>query len=315
MMRKLAPIALFLILAPLCAGPLMAQAWKGRGRLQGQVVDPEGGPVRGAKVTLHQKDLADSGPPPMVTDKKGRWSYLGLKGGLWSIIIETENFMRSEGIVKVNEFGGPGKPIHVELKPPAMEPAQNLAAEAVDRGNELLQAGDATAARAEYEKALDDAGEASRPVLLRAIAQTWALDGAEDKAIELLEQSLTLAPEDSLTLKLLINVLLDAGRDEEAKPYIARLPAEEKLDEQARLNLGIDLYNRGEMEGALEQFRQAIADFPESADAYYYRGLVHMAREENDAARADLQRFVDLAPADSPRAGEARQFLEYLTSQ
>ncbi len=314
MTRKIAPFATSLTLILLLGTPLLAQDWAGRGRMQGRVVDPEGEPVKGARVTLHQKDLPGNGPPAFETDKKGRWSYLGLKGGMWSIIIETEEFMRSEGIVKVNEFS-PGKPIHVELKPMMVEPAQNLAAAAVDRGNELLAAGDGAGARAEYEAALPDAGEASRPALLRAIAQTWAMEENSDKAVELLEESLTLAPDDTLTLKLLINVLLSAGRDEEAKPYIARLPAEEKLDVGARLNLGIDLYNQGEMDGALEHFEKAIEDYPDSPDAYYYRGLVLMARQENEAASADLETFISLAPADSPQIAEARQFLEYLGSQ
>jgi len=299
----------------LLAHPLTAQDWRGKGRVQGQVLDPENKPVPGAEVSLWFGEAEGVGPPPLVTDKKGRWSYLGLAGGSWAIHIVAESYMISEGSITVREFGPPSPPIRITLKPPAVDPEIKQLADLIDRGNELLMAGDHAEARAAYEEVLPDVPASSRPSLLRALAQTWAGDGNSEKAIELLKESRALAPEDTLTLRLLINVLLEANRDEEAKPLIAILPSEEKLDLPTRLNLGIDLFNKGAMEGAVEHFEKAIADYPEEADSYYYRAMVSMGNAKNAEAAADFEKYLSLAPADAPLVDDVKQFLEYVKGQ
>ena len=310
---QLVLIALFLVLFSTL--PLGAQEWKGKGRLQGKVTNPDGEPVADAEVFLLYGEDGDSGPPPISTDKKGRWSYLGLVGGSWTIRIVTEEYMISEGAVQVKEFGPPSPPIQIELKPPAFDRAMVEVAEQLDRGNALLQAGDHLAARAEYEKALPNVPEESKASLLRALAQTWAGTGDNDRAVELLQESLALTPDDGLTRQLLINVLIDAGRKDEAAPLIEQMGDGETLDITTRLNLGIDLYNKMDMEPALVHFEKAIVDFPKEADPYYYRGMVKMNQGINDQAIESFRKYLELAPEDSPTRAEVQQFLEYLESQ
>jgi hypothetical protein len=74
--------------AALCA-PASAQDWKGRGRAQGRVVDEAGEPIAGASVRLYT-GLGKSGPAPFLTNKKGSWSHLGLKLGMWTVEITAE---------------------------------------------------------------------------------------------------------------------------------------------------------------------------------------------------------------------------------
>ncbi len=314
-MRSIARPLVIALAALLFAAPLLAQAWKGTGRIQGLVVDPAGEPYKGARVTL-RRDPGDpgSGPEPFTTDKKGRWSYLGLAGGQWTVRIETEEYLASEGTVTIRERGGPGRPLEVQLQAPTPGEAQKTAADLVERGNELLQAGKFTAAREAYGEAMAGGEAGMKPALLRGIAQTWIQEGESTEAIELLEQSLALAPDDAVTLKLLIGVLLAEGRDEEAKPWIARLPEGEKLDTASRLNMGIELYNQNDLDGALVHFEQAIADFPEDPEGYYYRGLTFLGQERSAEAAADLRKVLELDP-ESAKAEEARQFLEYLEGQ
>jgi tetratricopeptide (TPR) repeat protein len=311
-MQRLIQHLLTGLLVLLLTHPLSAQDWKGKGRVQGQVLDPEDKPVQGANISLWFGGAEGVGPSPLVTDKKGRWSYLGLAGGSWTIHIVTESYMISEGTVMVREFGAPSPPIRITLKTPTVDPEIKRLADLLDRGNELLMVGNHSAARAAYEEVLPVVPESSRPSLLRALAQTWAGDGNSEKAIELLKESRALAPEDMLTLRLLINVLLEADRDDEAKPLIAILPSDQKLDLATRLNLGIDLFNKGEMEGAIEHFEKAIADYPEEADSYYYRAMVNMGNEKNAEAATDFEKYLSLAPADAPLVDDVKQFLGYV---
>ncbi len=308
--RSLATVSAAALL--LAAVPAGAQAWKGKGRLQGKIVDPEGNPYAGAKITLHLPDQPDLGPEPFTSDKKGRWSYLGLTGGQWKIIIETEEYLVSEGTLKVNESGGPGQPVIIELKSPSPEQIQDTAVIEVQRGNELFKAGNFTEARAAYEIAMETIDAGSKPAVLRGIAQTYRFEEQNDKALETFQKALELDPDDIETLKLVVNVLLAEGRNAEAEPYIARLPAEEKLDAASRLNMGIELYNGGDLDGALKHFDQAIVDYPEESDGYYYRGLCLLGKEQNEDAASAFQKYLEIAP-DGPRAAEAKQFFEYLS--
>ena len=47
----------------------------------GVVLDHEGNPVQGAEVFYEMLQDRQSGPSPFVTNKKGQFSFLGLKGG------------------------------------------------------------------------------------------------------------------------------------------------------------------------------------------------------------------------------------------
>ena len=90
------------------------------------------------------------------------------------------------------------------------------------------------------------------------------------------------------------------------------------------VNVGINLMNQNKAKDALPFFEKAIARFPNDPDAYYYRGLTNVQlgsaiapdnKEEGDkllaAGKADLQKFVAMAPAD-PNAEVAKKMLEQL---
>ncbi|MGH7336810.1 MAG: carboxypeptidase-like regulatory domain-containing protein, partial [Myxococcota bacterium] len=115
--HRIAPLAAIVALAfaPSLAAPLAAQEWSGRGRLNGVVSDESGEPIAGAAIRLRHEKIPDSGPDDMKTDKKGRWSKLGLLGGAWTILVAAEGYAPSQGTVTVNEFQ-PNSPIVLELR-------------------------------------------------------------------------------------------------------------------------------------------------------------------------------------------------------
>ena len=296
--------------------PAMAQDWKGRGRLNGVVVDENNEPVVGATVTITWKETGQ-GPDPMITSKKGRWATLGLGGGLWKIKIVKEDYLISEGQAPVREAQiGPGQTLRIILKPIPIEQKQADLSAILEEGNVLLQAGDFPSARTKYEEVLAEieAGEAGRGQILRAIARTHYQEGNPDLAITSLKQTLAEFPGDADTLQLLIGLLTAEERNEEAETYIAQLPEGAKLDSNIALNRGIEHYNAGEMEPALEAFQRVIADHPESPEGYYYRGLVFLSQGKSEEAITDFTKMLEIAP-EHPNASEATEFLKYLQSQ
>lgn len=347
-LKRRAPVAAALLaLVCLAAGaPAFAQSWAGRGRLQGTIKDEQGKPVEGATITLRKGtdrvDPKTDGPKPITTDKNGKWSILGLAQGTWGILIEKEGYVPSEGQAPVNEFG-PAQPINVTLKvvpKEAIEAAQKQAEQSsatgqakalLGQGNDLLAAAHAAnpsdkaklaQARTAYEQGMAklDSAKLDKPEQQAAVAETKlsvlqaiaGIDvelGENDKAIARLKEILAAKPDDVAVTQLLINTLMTAGKDEEAKTYMAKLPAGAKVDANVTLNLGIDAYNKGDMDKAFNYFDQVVKDYPDHADAYYYRGLVLVNKGKNAQAKADLQKFLELAP-NSPNAEMAKEFLK-----
>jgi tetratricopeptide (TPR) repeat protein len=318
---------LFLVIAGLLAStvPLSAQAWAGKGRLQGEIRDEQGKPIEGAKITLRQgtervKPEAD-GPKAITTGKNGKWSVLGLAGGPWGILIEKQGYMPSEGQVAVNEFAV-AQPINITLKVVPKE-VQQKAAEAsgnakakaaIEEANALLGQNKYADARARYEQALgflevDDPD--LKASIQRTIARTWFEEGKTDQAIDTLKKSLEVKPGDVETLQLLSTLLVSAGREKEAEAYMAKLPAGTKVDPNSLLNLGIKLFNEKDLTGALDKFDRAVKDNPDLATAYYYRGLTYLGLNKTAEAKADFQKLLELDP-NNPNAEEAREFIKSL---
>ncbi|HYO16071.1 MAG TPA: tetratricopeptide repeat protein [Thermoanaerobaculia bacterium] len=304
--------------------PVWGQAWAGKGRLQGQVRDESGKPIQGAKVVL-RKDVTDrvvestDGPKAILTDKNGRWSILGLAGGEWGVLIEKEGYMVSEGRLKVNEFG-PAQPVNVTLKvipKEVIEQAEKQsetgqAKAALEQGNALLQQQKYAEARAAYEAGMAKLPDSSlHPAILRAIADTYHKEGNTDQAVAALKKALALAPQDPVTLQLMVNLLAAAGREAEAKTYMEQLPQGTTVDPAVLLNLGIKAFNEGKMDQAFAEFDRVVKENPQLPDAYYYRGLVYLNQGKNAEAKADFQKLVELDP-NHANAAEAREFLKDL---
>lgn len=342
---------LFALVLVLAAPMAQSQEWIGRGRAHGVIRDENDQPIEGAKVTLHLPGQPEEGPDPVFTDKKGRWAVGGLEGGPWTVIIEVEGYLLSEGSFNVDEFRA-ARPLVVNLTPiPKEDLIDQRAAEAklqLDEGNTLLQEGKYAEARGKYEQALTNLEPEYHPLVLQGIASTYLGEENTEQALATLEQALALDPgnpdvlraqarayyqagsvdrsigslqaivagnpDDVATMQLLIDLLVREGREEEAATYMAKLPEGQHLAPDTVLNTGIALYNNNDLDGALAQFDRAVEENPDLPDAYYYRGLVNLGKGNNEQAAADLTKFLELAP-DHAKASEAREFLKYLTPE
>jgi len=349
-MKRSACSLLFAAAILLVSLPAQAQQWAGRGRLQGQVIDSDGKGVAGATVTLRWGKDPTLGPTPLKTDKNGKWSFLGLAGGAWTIVIEAEGFKGSEGQASANEFG-PSPAIRVQLNRPTKEELKaaqphSEAMEALESGNSLLQQQKWAEARAAFEKALPDvkdaAGQASvlttiagtylqeknsaaaietlnkvlvltptDPAPQRTLAAAYYSGGQKDQGIKAMQAYLTLAPQDTEATQLLVDWLVDAGREPEAKEWMAKMPAGAKVDPSALLNIGIRQYNEGKLAEAVQSFDRVVQENPDMADAYYYRGLAYLGSSKMKEAKADFEKLLALAP-NGEHAADAKAFLKEL---
>ncbi|MDA8017794.1 MAG: tetratricopeptide repeat protein [Thermoanaerobaculia bacterium] len=348
---RLLPFALCLLASLLVVGDALAQSWAGKGRLRGSVKTEDGKPIEGAEILLY-KDSEGNGPEPLYTNRKGRWEYLGLTGGDFTIRVTAEGYIPSEGLVTVNEYGSNRTP-PIDMNLRSLKDIQDKEASRVggllDQANAKMRAGDWSGARAGYEEvkaamndpaqvrqvdlaiaethlqegntqeartrfqALADGEEdpVRKAALLQRVARSQYDEGNVDASLETLESALVLVPEDVATLRMAIDILVSEGREADAEPYMNRLPAGEKVDANALLNVGIAAYNEGNIETALEKFERVLGDYPDNPNAHYYVGLCYLSQGTNDKARAHLEKLLELAP-DHEKATEAKEFLTYL---
>lgn len=76
-----------------------------------------------------------------------------------------------------------------------------------------------------------------------------------------------------------------------------------------RLQLAVGYYQDGKFEIALDEVKQAIAIYPQSADAYGMRGLIYSSMGENGLAEENFQRALKLAPHNPDIANNYGSFL------
>jgi len=295
------------------AQDVFAQAWSGAGRAKGVVTDHEGNPVKGAKVELVMILDRDTGPPALTTDKKGKFSKLGLKGGTWWVKVNADGFKLWTGPYEIYSHSAPEN-LEVKLEPLAEEvlraQKQFKAQDRLDAAKELAAKGDLEGARAEYLAAIDELDQQDHPVVLAVLASTYMGEGDMTKAKEILQQSLAINPEHISSLKTMAAIYAAEGNMEGAEALLAKIPADEVIHANTTMNLGMAHYNKGEMEQAKNFLDRTIRDHPDVPLAYYFRGLINLSLEP-DAAKVDFKKFIELAP-DLPQVAEAQEYLTYL---
>src|SRR5262249_18892862 len=162
------------------------------------------------------------------------------------------------------------------------------------KGTQLLDAKDYAGAREQYEKAL--AQVPGNAAILRGIARCQYGEKKTDEAIATLKTVLEKEPNDTSTTLLLANLQLEAGKLEDGKATLAKVPPDAIKDPGVYINLGVLMLNKKEAQSAWEQFDRAVKLKPDEADAYFYRGLAAYQAKRKPEAKADFQKYLELAP-------------------
>lgn len=316
-MHRFSTIAVALLIV-LMAIPGAAQV-RGKGRLQGQIVDKDTGkPVGGATITIN---IADGSTAPIVVkaNDKGRWSALGMINGGWNVDIDAPGYQPArKGPVPVSEFQmSPSMKIEltaIVVKPPEPEAVAAPAGptipqeviDAVNAGQDFLAQQKYTEAVTEFEKALPALPENMQ--LKQIAAQAYYKAGDLKKAVALLEIVTAADAANTGVAVLLTNLYLENNQLAEARARLATLPGDAITDPNVWVNIGILFINKEKPEEALTYFTRAVDMDMTQAASFYYRGLANLQLKKMKDAKADFQKAVSLAP-DSSEGRDAAQML------
>jgi tetratricopeptide (TPR) repeat protein len=315
-MRRSLNLAAVAVLALLVASASMAQV-RGRGRLQGNVVDESGKPVAGASITVAPADGSTT-PIKSKTDAKGRWSALGLTGGQWNVDIEAPGFQPSRGSANVSELQMI-PPIKTTLQKAVVQEAEVPASEiktapsvpqealdAVNAGQAFMEAQKYKEAVAEFEKALVHLPDNAS--LQQVLAQAYYKAGDVAKAIAMLEKVTAADPSNTPLALLLTNLYLENGQLDQGRAMLQNLPAGSVTDPTVYVNVGILFLNKNNPADALTYFGKAVDLDMTRPESYYYRGLAAVQLKKMKEAKADFEKVVELAP-ESAEGRDAKQML------
>lgn len=301
--RSLCAAMLFAVVSPAAA-----QDWKGTGRLEGRILDPDGKPVEGATVKLDYP--ARGGGPTVKTDKKGRWAYLGIVAGPWNIDVEAPGFATRKGVVNLPSEGARVAPIEMRLEKarPAGPPPEVL--QTLGKAEEAYKAGRHAEAIAEYQRLL-----ALRPDLATTIHQQlgFAFIQMKDypKALEHLRKVMEADPANAQIRAIAAQAALEGGMIDEGRKLLEGIDETTITNPDVFFNMGVNFLNANRPEDAIVYFGKAVAVDAAYADGYFRRALAYIQVNRVPEAKADLQKVIALTP-EGAQADAARKALEQL---
>ncbi len=296
------------VVAIAVAVPAAAQEWRGQGRVAGKVTDPAGKPVEGVTVTATMPSSGNRGPKPVTTNNRGDWSIGGIAGGQWALDFSKDGFKTRSITVPVSEASRiPPMTVVIDPAPVVVDPNEVIREKLTEAAG-LMTTKQFAEARKIYE-----ALAAEYPTVKQfkpLIARAYHGEGNTAKAIETLQEAVAADPSAIEVQVLLGTLLIEAGRLDEGQKVLSAIDAGKVTDPSVLVNIAIGLINDKKPAEAITWLDKCIAAFPADHNAYYYRGISHLSLDNRAAAKADLEKFVAIAPADAPELPTAKKILE-----
>ena len=303
----------FIALLAFIAGSALAQAGRGRGRINGKVFDKDGKPVVGAQVNLTFEGGAEF---DAVTDDKGVWGVIGLGTGTWTVTVKAPGYLPVSQSVYVRQLErNPPVEIRLEQEAAGSGVVQDEASFAdLEQGNALFAEGRYDSALVMYEEFVKKNPGAYQVYL--NIGDCHRETGDYGKAIEAYNQLLKDAEADTaggktMTAKGLAAIglcYLRQGNFEEAQGYFVRSIEVAPEDELLPYNVAEIYFSNQDIDRAQKYFEMAAEIKPDWPDPYLKLGYVFLNKADMAKAAEYFEKFLKLEP-ESPRAEQVKAIL------
>lgn len=285
----------------------------GEARINGKVVDAvTKEPIPGATVLMtNSKGAGRTFKQEYKVDKDGTYAIFVLDGTIKYDIVYSAPGHASESYNDVKlKLGEPNKK-DVELQPAgAATPAKGAppadpAVLAYNEGAKLANEGKVDEAIAKIEEAVT-----AKPDLIaghEALAGLYLRKKEYPKAIASANKSLEYDTDNADMAEILYDAYTATGDTAKAAEYKKKMPANPSV----LFNDAAKLINSQKDNEAEPLLKQAIAADEKFAPAYYELGMIYVRSGKNAEAKANLQKYVELAPTGRDVA-TAKEMLNYL---
>jgi tetratricopeptide (TPR) repeat protein len=294
----------------LLASFVIAQDWTGQGRQVGYVYDEEGNPLEGVKVKLFF--VKTQSGFETATDKKGKWSAMGVKGGQWYIDFELVGYEPKKIMTNILDYRQVNKPIEINMKKVEGLFVTEDMKEEYRKGIDLFNEG-------KYEESI--------PVLTTVVEkfpdayivymnighsyfQMENYDEAEKNYLKVLEREADHV--DSLIG--LGNCYMNRSDTEKAMEWYNKIEFEKIEDATVLYNVGTIFYNNSKFDEAMKYYKKAVEVQEDFLDAIYQLGLTYLTKGSNAEALVQFENYLKFDP-DSSKAAQVQGFIDYLKKQ
>ncbi len=294
-----------LALSILFAGAAFAQI----SAIEGDVVGPDGQPVKGAQILIEREDMKGT-YKGAKTDKKGHYIYNGLPLGLYkvTVIVDGKNV---DFVDKVKTSLGEPKDVNFDLKAQAQQQAAQKKAMQTGTLTPEMERGMSKEQKEAYEKkakenaatlaknkVLNDAFNAGKEAL---VAKNY------DAAVDSFKKASEIDPNQNVIWAQLGEAYIDAGNSktgaEQQTAYDQGLQAYQKAielkpdDASYHNNYALALVKDKKLPEAQAELTKAAQLDPTNGGKYYYNlGAVLINGNQNDAAAEAFKKAIELDP-------------------
>jgi tetratricopeptide (TPR) repeat protein len=300
----------------LAAGLAVGQAGRGVARMGGDVVDNDGKPVPGAKVTA-LFDQPGGSAFETITNKKGEWGFMGLGTGNWRVIVTAKGYLPVTVSAYVRQLEkNPKVLVKLEKQAAGSGVVEDEATfQTLEEGNVFFKDGKYDTALTMYDEFLSK-NPGAYQVLLN-IGDCYREKGEYDEAIEKYSRLVEQAANDvtmgkSLSAKGLAAIglcFMKQGKLAEAQDYFKRSIEMAPQDENLPYNVAEIYFSSQNTDEAIRYFEIAIQIKPDWPDPYYRVALCYLNKGDNAKAAESLEKFIKLEP-ETERAVQAKAILE-----
>jgi predicted Zn-dependent protease len=286
---------------------------KGKLRLTGKVFNEAGQPVEGADVRAAKKGEANPQMFEAKTNKDGEWTIRDIAAGEWVIEAVKEGIGIAEATETLTD-ADKNKIVNLTIKPKADPNAELQAMH--KQAVELAQAGKPAEARKIWETLL-----AKHPNMHQFHGLIGTMYAAEDnptKGLEHLKLVLEKDPGNVDYQVLSAELMMETGNREAADKILSTVDITKVKDPRAFINSAINKINSGDKaqaEAAIQIIDKLMPQFPQEHMLLYLRGRANIAATKLPEAKADLEKYVAVAPPTAPQLADAKKLLEQLTKK
>jgi len=302
-MKKIAFITLILVLS---AGLVLSQSYRGQGRLKGKVTDEEGKPLQGVKVKLFS--VRGQSGFELTTNAEGEWTANYIRGGGYNIDFLKAGYEPKSISTSIPEATN-NPPVEVKLKKAAGLMITDELRAALEAGNKLFAETKFEEAGKVYEDLV-----AKNPdvyILHKNVGNCRFELQQYDLAEAAYQKVLEKEPGNADIILLIGNCYANRGEADKAMEWYNRIEFEKITDPTVLYNIGTSFTKQSKFEDALKYYKRSVEVQKDYLDGLYQLGLTYLALGRNPEAIPPFEDYLKIDP-DSPRAGQVRNFLEFL---
>lgn len=285
------------ILSVLLVNSLSAQSGRGKGRINGRVLDESGKAIPNAKILLLYEDKIIK--IETTSDKSGKWAALGLGTGKYRIKASAKGYIPTQTLVFVRQLSR-NEPVIFKLKQADRPVASEELMKFLDQGNKYFDEKKYDEAIPSFQKLLDEHPELYK--VKYKIADCYREKKDFDKALQIYEEVIVTAKEKkdintaAEAMGTIGGMYLNKKDLKKAQLYFQQSIEMNPKNEILAYNVGEINFDSNNVDNAIKYFKIAATIKPTWSVPFMKLAYCYLNKGDNANAIINLKKVIELEP-------------------